>query len=165
MIKKKPKFLRIGYTQYSKLGLRRKNKQKYRKSKGIDNKIRLKMKGHLRNINIGYRGERKLRNLVKGLKPILVHNIEEIKSIKKNEICVLGKIGMKKKIDVANYILKNNIKIHNLNAKKFLEKTEEKLKRKEEEKLKEKGKRAKESEKKEIEKKEETKTENIEDKK
>jgi large subunit ribosomal protein L32e len=169
MIKKKPKFLRIGYTQYSKLGLRRKNKQKYRKSKGIDNKIRLKMKGHLRNINIGYRGERKLRYFVRGLTPVIVHNIEEIKSIKKNEIGILGKIGMKKKMEIANYILKNDIKISNLNAKKFLEKTEEKLKqrkednKKKEDKVKERSKRAKEAEKKETEKKEEKK-ENIESK-
>lgn len=159
--KRKPKFLRIGYTQYSKLGLRRKNKQKYRKSKGIDNKIRLKMKGHLRNVNIGYRGERKLRELIRGLKPVVVHNIEEIKSMKKDEIGILGKIGMKKKMEIANYILKHNIRINNLNPKKFLEKTEEKLKirkeanKKKEDKIKERSKRAKEAEKKE-DKKEKT---------
>ncbi|MFA5258588.1 MAG: eL32 family ribosomal protein [Candidatus Pacearchaeota archaeon] len=171
MIKRKPKFLRIGYTQYSKLGLRRKKKQIYRKSKGIDNKVRLKMKGHLRNINIGYRGERKLRSLINKLKPILVHNIEEIKSIKKNEVGILAKIGMKKKIEIANYILKNNIRINNLNAKKFLEKTEEKLKerkegnKKKEDKIKERSKRAKEAEKKAEDKKEEPKAENNESKK
>lgn len=170
MEKRKPKFLRIGYTQYSKLGLRRKNKQKYRKSKGIDNKIRLKMKGHLRNINIGYRGERKLRYLVKGLKPIIVHNIDEIKSIKKNEIGILGKIGMKKKMEIANYILKNNIRINNLNPRKFLEKAEERLRQRKEEnkkkenKVKEKNKRAKEAEKKETEKEEKTESK-TEDKK
>jgi len=171
MIKRKPKFLRIGYTQYSKLGLRRKKKQIYRKAKGIDNKMRLKMKGHLRNINIGYRGERKQRSLIAGLKPILVYNIEEIKSIKKNEVGILGKIGMKKKIEIANYVLKNNIRIHNLNAKKFLERAEEKLKqrkeksKKKEDKIKERSKRAKEAEKKTEEKKEEPKTEATEVKK
>lgn len=171
MIKRKPKFLRIGYTQYSKLGLRRKKKQIYRKAKGIDNKMRLKMKGHLRNINIGYRGERKQRDLIQGLKPILVYNIEEIKSIKKNEVGILGKIGMKKKIEIANYVLKNNIRLNNLNAKKFLERAEEKLKqrkeksKKKEDKIKERSKRAKEAEKKTEEKKEEPKTETTEVKK
>ena len=37
---KKLKFLRVDSHKYSKLGVRRKKKQKYRKPKGIDNKIR-----------------------------------------------------------------------------------------------------------------------------
>ena len=39
MANKKAKFIRTDAKKYSKLGVRRKNKQKYRKSTGRDNKI------------------------------------------------------------------------------------------------------------------------------
>lgn len=149
--RKKSRFLRIGYTQYSKLGLRRKNKQKYRKGKGGENKMRLKMKGHLRNVSIGFRSEEKTRGFVNGFEPVLIHNLEQLKKIQKNEIGIVAKMGNKKKIEIANYALKNNIRFLNLNSKKFLSNIEEELKKKKEGKQGkkiEKEKKAKEAEKK-----------------
>lgn len=171
MIKKKTKFLRLGYSQYSKLGLRRKKKQKYRKAKGIDNKVRLKMKGHLQNVNIGFRNKKSERGLIKGLKPVHVKNISDIERLKKEEIGILAKVGSKNKKEIADYLLKNNLKLLNFNPKIFLEKLEAELKEKQEkkkskeEKIKEKEKKLKENEKKE-EKKEDKKglEENIENK-
>lgn len=158
MANKKPKFLRIGYTQYSKLGLRRKNKQKYRKGKGGENKMRLKMKGHLRNVSIGFRNEKKTRGLVNGLEPVLIYNLEQLKKIQKNEIGIIAKMGNKKRIEIADYALKNNIRLLNLNSKKFLAKIEEAKKIKQEEKAKKQGKKIeKEKKAKEAEKKVETK--------
>lgn len=136
MAKKKAKFLRIGYTQYSKLGLRRKKKQVYRKGKGGENKMRLKMKGHLRNVSIGFRSENKTRGLVNGLKGILIFNAEQLKDLKKDEIAIVSKMGNKKKIPIAEYAAKNNIRLQNLNAKKFLSKIEEERKKLKEEKAK-----------------------------
>jgi large subunit ribosomal protein L32e len=159
MIKKKPKFLRTDYHQYSKLGVRRKKKQVYRKGKGGENKQRLKMKGHLRNISIGFRGEKKTRNLVNGLAPATIRNMEDIKKLKQGEIGLVAKIGAKKKMEIAQYAFKNAIKLLNLNAAKFLEKAEHEKRLKEEEKS-EKEKKKKEREKKaaEKEKKEENET-------
>jgi len=161
---KKQLFLRLGYTQYSKLGLRRKNKQKYRKAKGCDNKVRLKMKGHLRNVSIGFRSNREERGNVRELKPVHVHNIEELKKVGKHQIALFCKMGDRKKSELADYALKNNIKVFNVNPSKFLEEIKEKMekrnedKKKMEEKIKSKEKKAKETEKKE-EKKEESKDE------
>ena len=174
MAKKKPKFLRIGYTQYSKLGLRRKKKQKYRKAKGGENKMRLKMKGHLRNVSVGFRSNKKTRGLVNGLMPVVISSVEELKKLKKNEAGIVAKIGNKKRIEIAEYALKNNIRLMNLNAKKFLEKIEEERKKIKEERArrserkKTSNKQAKEAEKKKEEEakkqeKKETK-DNIEDK-
>lgn len=148
MKKKKPKFLRTGYRQYSKLGLRRKKKQKYRKAKGGENKIRLKKRGHLRNVSIGFRGDKKTRGLVKGLKPVLIKSIDDLKKLKKDEIAIVEKLGKKKKIEIAKYAVDNNVRLFNLNAKKFLEKIEKekteknvaKVESKKEEKVKEEGK-------------------------
>jgi ribosomal protein L32E len=144
MARKKQKFLRIGYTQYSKLGLRRKKKQKYRKATGVDNKVRLNLKGHLRNVKYGFRTQKKFRNLINGFKPQIIYNVEELKKLKKDEIAIFGKIGNKKKIELCKYSIEYNIKINNINPKKFLEKIEAEKKKKTEEK----DKKTKEAEKK-----------------
>ena len=85
------RFLRTDSHKYSKLGVRRKKKQKYRKAKGIDNKIRLKMKGHLRNVSVGFRTEKMNRGSVHGLKPVLVYNVEDLINLKEKHWMLLLK--------------------------------------------------------------------------
>jgi large subunit ribosomal protein L32e len=169
---KRKRFLRTGVTQYSKLGFRRKNKQKYRKSKGGENKIRLKMKGHLTNVSIGYRTEKIKRGLVRNMSPVLVNNLQELKKSKDNQSIIIAKIGQKKKMELAKYAIEKNIKILNLNPKKFLDKVEEEKKKSKEEKkqreskIKEKEKKVKEKEKSDDKKEEESqdkKEERLED--
>ncbi|MFA5857150.1 MAG: eL32 family ribosomal protein [Candidatus Pacearchaeota archaeon] len=158
----KRKFLRTGYSQYSKLGLRRKNKQVYRKSNGTDNKIRLKMKGHLRNINIGFRTDKTKRNTINGTKIIKIYNIEELKAADKNLTIIVGKVGTKNKMELAEYSLKNNIRLHNLNSKRYLDEIKDKLKQKKERKdlkIKKKEKKTKEKKEDKTESKEEKKIE------
>ncbi len=140
MAKKKQKFMRTDFNKYSKLGVRRKKKQKYRKSKGLDNKIRLKMKGHVRNVSIGFGGDKKLKGLVKGLKPILVYNLKDLRKVQAGEIVVIAKVGKKKKIELFDYAIKNNIKL-SVDAKKSLDKIEDKLKKSKDKKMKRKLKR------------------------
>jgi large subunit ribosomal protein L32e len=134
------KFKRTNFANYSKLGVRRKNKQKYRKGKGLDNKMRLNMKGHLRRVKVGFRTAKKTRDFVKELKPIKVNNIEDLKKIKEGMVGIISRIGNKKKHEVLDYAIKNNIKI-NLDAKKELLKIDEKLKQSKEEKTKRKERR------------------------
>jgi len=143
MTKQKPKFRRSGAHNYSKLGVRRKKKQVYRKSKGRDNKIRLNRAGRLRKVKVGFRSEKKTRDLVNGMKRIRVFNLEDIKTIKDGEIGVLAKVGNKKKKEIAEYAQKNNIRLFNLNPSRFLEKIELELKKKKESKS-ERDKKAKE---------------------
>src|SRR3989344_868650 len=129
MRKKKHKFLRTGFSQYSKLGLRRKKKQKYRKGKGGENKIRLKMKGHLRNVSSGFRSEKKIRGLINNKISVKINNLDDLKKIKKEETGIVSKIGNKNKIEIAKYAIENNIRLHNLNPKKFLDKINDELKK------------------------------------
>jgi len=127
-IKQKQKFMRSDFRKFSKLGLRRKKKQVYRRSKGIDNKIRLKTKGHLRNISIGFRKEKVARAKINNLTPILIYNLKELKLLKKNEIAIIANVGNKNKREILSYCIKNNIPtLHN--SKKLLEKIEEKHKK------------------------------------
>lgn len=129
-----PKFLRTDSHKYSRLGIRRKSKQVYRKSKGGENKIRLNMKGHLRNVRSGFRNEKSIRGLVKGLKPVMVFNINDIKNIKKNEIGILAGVGIKRKKEIAEYMQKEKISLGNFNPIKFLEKLKIKQEKRQEEK-------------------------------
>lgn len=128
MSKQKPKFKRTDFAKYSKLGVRRKKKQIYRKAKGRDNKIRLKMKGHIRNVSIGFRTKKTGRDLIQKLKPIRVYNLSDLKKIGSKEIGIIAKIGTKKKKELLEAVVKENIKI-TVDAKKELEKIDEKLKK------------------------------------
>ncbi len=132
----KKKFLRKDWRKYSKLGLRRKNKQKYKKAKGMDNKMRLNMKGNLRNISIGFRTKKEGRNLIDGLTIKNIFNLKDLKNIKKNELGIIMHIGKKKRMEIAEYALINKIKLKNLDPEKYLEKIKMEIKEKKEEKLK-----------------------------
>jgi len=123
---KKPKFVRTDFRKYSKLGVRRKKKQVYRKSKGRDNKIRLNMKGHTKNISIGFRTEKKKRDLIKNLHPIMIHNLADLEKIKEKNIGIIAKIGAKKRKEILEQVIKENIKL-SIDSKKALEKIEKNL--------------------------------------
>ena len=120
------KFKRTDFAKYSKLGVRRKNKQKYRKGKGLDSKMRLNMKSHLRKVKSGFRTARKTRDLIKKLKPITVNNVADLKKVGEGMIGIISKVGDKKRKEILEYAEKNNIKI-NMNVKRRLVKIEAKL--------------------------------------
>ena len=128
MAKKKYKFKRTDFKKYSKLGVRRKKKQKYRKGKGIDNKMRLKIKGHLRKVESGFKSKKKTRNLVKKMSPVIIHNLEDLKKITKSEIGIIAKVGDKKRKEIAQYAIQHDIKLF-LNPREILNKIEERLKK------------------------------------
>ena len=158
MAMKKPKFLRVDSKKYSKLGLRRKKKQTYRKPKGRDNKIRLNRAGRLRKVKIGFRTSRLGRGKVQNMNPVRIFKVDDFKNIRKDDIGILAGVGQKRKIELAEHAVKHNIKLLNLNAKKFLEQVEIKKKIAKEEKVeKEKKKKVKEKKIKEEEKKKEKK--------
>ncbi len=164
----KKKFLRQVWRNYSKLGRRRKKKQKYRKAKGVDSKIRLKMKGHPVRISIGFRSEKKKRGLIKGLKPVMIYNLDDLKNLKEKEIAIIAKIGDKKKIEIAEQAQKGKIKLLNLNPEKFLKEIEDKSKKAKEKRearqeKKEKGKKRKKEKKEEKMEREKKETETKEE--
>lgn len=120
MTKVKPKFLRRKPTAYSKLGNRRKKKQVWRKPTGRDNKMREKLKGRPAVVSIGYRTDKIARGMIEEKQPVYVENVSQLKRLRENEVPILGSVGIKKKIEIAKFAEKSNIKIHNLNVKKFL---------------------------------------------
>lgn len=124
MTKAKPKFRRTNSTQYSKLGKGRKKKQVWRRPTGRHNKLRNQMGGHPATVSIGYKSDKISRETIEQKVPVYVYNIKDISKLRENEIAVLGKIGMKKKIEIAKKAKEMDLKLHNLNVKKTLKKAE-----------------------------------------
>lgn len=124
------RFLRRSSDMYSKLGLRRKNKQKWRKPKGRDNKMREKRKGYPAVVSIGYKKNNDSRELINDKKPVKIVKPEEIEKLSKNEIAVIGRVGKKRRIEIAEKAKEKGIEIQNLNPKKFLKKTKKSAEKK-----------------------------------
>lgn len=114
------KFFRRGWKKYSKLGLRRKNKQVWRRPHGRDNKMREKRGGYAPVVSIGYRGEKTVRGKIDNKNVIMIKNVSELSRIKKGEIAIIGKIGKKKRLEIAKKAKEEKILIYNLNLNKFL---------------------------------------------
>jgi large subunit ribosomal protein L32e len=120
------KFLRRITTRYSKLGLRRKNKQVWRKPKGRDNKMRERRRGYPKTVTIGYGTKKSERSTIEGKMPVVVFNVKDLEKVGKNEIAVLGKIGNKNRVEIAKKANEKKIEIYNLNIKKLLRKVSRK---------------------------------------
>jgi len=110
------KFLRRTWSRYSKLGRGRKKLQKWRRPTGRDNKMREKRKGYPARVSVGYK-------TIRTEKPIVVMNISELESVKDKKI-IIGKIGKKKRLEIANKAKKMKLQIMNLNVEKLLKNSE-----------------------------------------
>ena len=112
------KFLRRTSNRYLKLGIKRKKKQIWRRPTGRDNKMREKRRGYPKIVSIGYKKSEKEKQ-----KPILVNNISDLEKVKSKKV-IIGKVGRKKKIEIAKKAKEMKISIQNLNVKKFLKEAE-----------------------------------------
>jgi large subunit ribosomal protein L32e len=117
-------FVRRDYKRYSKLGKRRKNKQKWRNPTGRHNKMREKRRGYAPTVNIGYKKTRITSGKLNEKNPIIIRNISDLRKLKSEDIVVVAKVGKKKKIEIAKKAKELKIEIYNLNPKKYLKKNE-----------------------------------------
>ena len=170
--KKKPKFIMQDSHKKKRL------KKKWRKPKGLDSKVRYKMRGYRRKVSVGYKTPEVIFGLNKdGLKGVLVESLKDLDKIKQDsEAAIISrKLGTKKKVEVIKQAKNKSIKIINIkDVDSYIKKIEERKKRKRELKKKKEEKKEKkkltkkedlaekiqkEEEKTEKEKKEETKKE------
>ena len=88
-------------------------------------------------VEIGYKNKSRERGLISGKIPILVKNLEDVKKANTQNIIIIGKIGKKKKLEIAKEIQQKKISVFNLNINKFLMQIEkEKIGEKQNEKTK-----------------------------
>jgi len=128
--KKKPDFVRQESWRYKRL------KENWRRPRGIDNKMRRKIKGWPVTVSVGYRGPKVARGLhPSGYKEVLVHNAEELKKInpKTEAVRIAHAVGKRKKARILVEARKRKIRVLNFKEEKEAAK-EEAAEEKEEEK-------------------------------
>jgi large subunit ribosomal protein L32e len=119
--KKEPVFVRQESWRYKRL------KENWRRPKGIDNKMRMKIKGWPPTVNVGYRGPKATRGLhPSGYEEVLVHNPDELKKVDhKNQVVrIAHTVGKRKRAKIIAEARKKKITI--INLKEVKEKVEEK---------------------------------------
>jgi large subunit ribosomal protein L32e len=127
---KKPNFVRQDTHKKAEIG------KKWRRPKGLQSKMRLKLKGYRRCPSKGYKAPAAIRGLHEsGLLPVMVYSKRDLEQIDiKSEGAVVAKtVGLRKKIDLVNYAKERGINILNIkDFAKFLTKANEKLKERKE---------------------------------
>lgn len=121
--RKKRKFTRYKSINQVKL------KGGWRRVRGMHNKVRLKKKGHMHKVSIGYGTKKETRNLYNSTFDYkFITNLNDLNNIDKKYILISGNIGLRKKIEIlkkAKELKLNVIRIKDIDA--FLKNIQEKL--------------------------------------
>ncbi len=126
--KKKPQFVRQENWRYKRL------KENWRRPRGIDNKMRRKIKGWPPTVSVGYRGPKAARGFhPSGYKEVLVHNTEELKKIKPKTqaIKIAHMVGKRKRARILVEARRRKITVLNFREAKEVIKEEKELAEKE----------------------------------
>ena len=132
--KKKPSFVRQESWRYKRL------KESWRRPRGLDNKMRRKIKGWPPTVNVGYRGPKATRGLhPSGYKEVLAYNTKDLEEIdpKTQAIRIAHTVGKRKRAKILVESRKRKITILNLKeVKEVVEKKELTEEKEKEQKLK-----------------------------
>jgi large subunit ribosomal protein L32e len=125
---KKPVFRRQESWRYKRV------KESWRRPRGIDSKMRKKVKGWPRSVEVGYRSPKKTRGLhPSGYAEALVYNIDDVEKVspKTQVIRIAGAVGARKRVEISARAEERGIHILNPREMKELEEVEEERKKEE----------------------------------
>ena len=127
---KKPKFVRAESWKYDRFSV------SWRRPRGLDNKIRRKIKGWPAGVSVGYKGPKIARGLhPSGYREVLVNNVQDLAIVDPNTqaIRIAHTVGKRKRALIIAEAKKLNIKILNIKVSAEAEKKEKETEDKTEE--------------------------------
>jgi large subunit ribosomal protein L32e len=121
---KKPAFIRAESWKYDRFSL------SWRRPRGLDNKIRRKIKGWPAGVSVGYKGPKIARGLhPSGYREVMVFNVQDLSKIDPNTQAarIAHTVGKRKRALIVAEAKKLNLKILNFKASPEAEKKEEEV--------------------------------------